>query len=265
MQRRTFVLLFLSLSLTSLFAQTDETIPMDPAVRSGVLSNGLRYFIKTNARPEKRVELRLAVNTGSIMEDDDQLGLAHFVEHMAFNGTTHFQKNDLISYLQSAGVKFGAHINAYTSFDETVYMLTLPSDKQDIIHNGFLILEDWAHGITFDSLEIEKERGVVIEEWRTGIGAQQRMSDQYWPKLFYGSRYAERMPIGKKEILEKFSHASIKRFYKDWYRPELMSVIAVGDIQPDSIEYLIRKHFSNIATSDAKKVRPRNDFPVPPH
>lgn len=265
MQQRTFVLFFLSLSLTSLFAQTGETIPMDPAVRSGVLSNGLRYFIKTNARPEKRVELRLAVNTGSIMEDDDQLGLAHFVEHMAFNGTTHFQKNDLISYLQSAGVKFGAHINAYTSFDETVYMLTLPSDKQDIIHNGFLILEDWAHGITFDSLEIEKERGVVIEEWRTGIGAQQRMRDQYWPKLFYGSRYAERMPIGKKEILEKFSHASIQRFYKDWYRPELMSVIAVGDIQPDSIEYLIRKHFSNIATSDAKKVRPRNDFSVPPH
>jgi zinc protease len=180
---------------------------------------------------------------------------------MAFNGTKNFKKHELVDYVESIGMRFGADLNAYTSFDETVYMLTVPTDSLPIVEKGFDILEDWAHLVSFDDDEIDKERGVVIEEWRLGRGAEARMFDKQFPILFKNSRYAERLPIGKKDILESFKHDTLRRFYKDWYRPELTAVIAVGDFDKAMIEKLIRKHFSAIPASSGK--RPRTLFPVP--
>ena len=241
----------------------DNLLPVDPLVRIGKLENGLTYYIRNNKKPEKRVEMRLVVNVGSMMEDDDQLGISHFVEHMAFNGTKNFEKNEIVSYLQSIGVQFGADLNAYTSFDETVYILPIPTDDEDILKQGLQILEDWAHNVTFSEEEIDKERGVVIEEWRLGRGADQRMRDEYFPVLFKGSRYAERLPIGKKEIIENATYETIRRYYRDWYRPDLMSVIAVGDIDVDQMEAMIKAHFSNLI--NPVNERPRKSYPVPDH
>jgi zinc protease len=241
----------------------NQQIPMDHRVKQGILPNGIKYYIQKNAKPEKRVELRLAVNAGSLQEDDDQIGLAHFVEHMCFNGTKNFKKNELVSYLQSVGVRFGAHLNAYTSFDETVYILTLPSDKQDIMDKGFQILEDWAHNVTFEDAEIDKERGVVIEEWRTGLGAGQRIRDKTFPVIFKDSRYAQRLPIGKKEILESFKYDTIRRFYRDWYRPDLMAVVVVGDVDEAAMEAKIKEHFGKILP--VENPRPRKDAEIPDH
>ena len=240
----------------------DSELPVDPNIRRGTLENGLTYYIRKNDKPENRVELRLAVNAGSILENDDQLGLAHFTEHMAFNGTEHFAKNELVSTLQSAGVRFGAHLNAYTSFDETVYMLLLPT-VDTTLEKGWQILEDWAQGITFEDEEIDKERGVVIEEWRIGQGARQRMRDEYLPVLLADSRYAKRLPIGTKEILEDFDYETVRQFYKDWYRPDLMAVIAVGDINVDSVEAQIKEHFGRLENPD--QPRERIAYEIPNH
>ena len=244
-------------------ADLGEDLPIDPAVTVGQLDNGLRYYIRANERPEKRAELRLVVNAGSVLEDGDQLGLAHFLEHMAFNGTEHFEKQELIDYLQFIGMRFGADVNAYTSFDETVYMLTVPTDSTEIVETAFQILEDWAHGLAFDSLEVEKERGVVLEEWRLGQGAYSRIRDQQFPVLFQGSRYAERLPIGDPEVLETFDHATLKRFYSDWYRPDLMAVVAVGDFDPEWIQDLIHRHFEGLEGPEVE--RPRPAVAVPGH
>ena len=223
-----------------------QVMPVDPKVKIGRLSNGLTYYIRQNKLPEKRVELRLVVNTGSVMEDDDQLGLAHFMEHMNFNGTKRFPKNELVSYLQSIGVEFGADLNAYTGFDETVYILPVPTDKPGLIDKGLQILEDWAHNALLDSVEIEKERNVVIEEWRLSRGADERMMKQTLPVQYQGSKYADRLPIGTRASLENFSHESLRRFYKDWYRPDLQSIIVVGDIDVNDIEQKIKETFGDI-------------------
>ena len=171
-------------------------LPTDPQLRTGMLPNGLRYYIRRNGKPEKRAELRLVVNTGSVLERDTQLGYAHFVEHTAFNGTTHFARNELVSYLQSVGVQFGADLNAYTSFDETIYVLPVPTDTAAIVSRAFQILEDWAHGQTFDSTQVVGERGVVREEWRGRKGASDRVTRQVMRVALKGSRYATRLPIG---------------------------------------------------------------------
>lgn len=260
---------FLLLGLIpALLAQTPAfdpaaPIPVDPNVKIGTLKNGMRYYIRHNERPDDRVELRLVVNAGSILEDADQLGLAHFTEHMAFNGTKNFEKNEIVDYLQSIGVQFGADLNAYTSFDETVYILPIPTDDENIVNQGLQILEDWAHNLTFDGAEIDKERGVVIEEWRLGQSGERRMLDKYLPVIYKDSRYAERLPIGTKENLETFPHEVIKRFYKDWYRPDLMAVVAVGDIDVAAMEAKIKKYFGRIPA--AKKPRERAEFKVPDH
>ena len=238
-------------------------MPIDPAVRIGKLDNGLTYYIRKNSKPEKRVEFRLAVNAGSVLEDEDQRGLAHFVEHMAFNGTKNFEKNELVHYMQSVGMKFGPELNAYTSFDETVYMLTVPTDSAEALQKGFQIMEDWAHNFLFDTAEINKERGVLVEEWRLGRGPFQRMQDQFIPVLFNGSRYGERMPIGKKEIIEGADYNTIRKFYTDWYRPDLMAFIVVGDIDPDATEKTIQEMFGRITAPQAP--RPRTKFDVPDH
>lgn len=245
-------------------AVQSPVIPTDESVKTGVLPNGLTYYIKQNAKPEDKVSLRLVVNAGSILEDEKQLGLAHFMEHMNFNGTKNFQKNELVDYLQTVGVKFGAHLNAYTSFDETVYMLPIPSDDEEILEKGLLILEDWAHGALLTDEEIEKERGVVLEEYRIGLGADKRMLDKYIGKMMHGSRYAERLPIGTKEVLENFEPEDLRRYYKDWYRPDLMAVVAVGDIDVDDMEQRIINHFGGIVPASADAPT-RKEFDVPDH
>ena len=238
-------------------------LPIDPAVRSGKLENGLRYVIRENKRPENRAELRLVVDAGSILEDDDQRGLAHFVEHMAFNGTANFPKQDIVNFLEGIGMRFGPDLNAYTSFDETVYMLQVPTDSAEVMEKAFRILGDWAHRVKFDPEEIEKERGVVIEEWRAGRGAGARMRDAQLPVLLKDSRYAERLPIGQKALLDTFAHESLTRYYRDWYRPDLMGVIAVGDFNADSIEALIEKTFAPIPKAENPRVR--TSYTVPDH
>ncbi|KAB8155304.1 insulinase family protein [Kordia sp. TARA_039_SRF] len=232
-----------------------NVIPTDPNVKIGTLSNGLTYYIQNNGKPENKVELRLVVNAGSILEDEDQLGLAHFMEHMNFNGTKNFKKNELVDYLQSIGVKFGAHLNAYTSFDETVYILPIPSDDPEKLEKGFQIIEDWAHNALLTDEEIDNERGVVLEEYRLGKGADERMLQKYLPKILYGSKYAKRLPIGTKENLETFEYESLRRFYKDWYRPDLMAVVAVGDVDVAVLEEKIKSHFGKIPAAVNPKPR----------
>lgn len=235
----------------------------DTAIRIGRLPNGLRYFVRRNARPEKRAELRLVVNAGSILEDDAQRGLAHFVEHMAFNGTRRFPRADIVNYLERIGMRFGADVNAYTSFDETVYMLQVPTDTARLVATALDILEDWAHGIAFDPAELKKERGVVVEEWRTGRGAGERIQDKQFPVMLHRSKYAVRLPIGTKENLETFADSLAVRFYRDWYRPDLMSVVAVGDFDPGDMVRQIEQRFARIATP--ARPRPRVEAPVPDH
>jgi len=238
-------------------------VPVDPRITVGTLPNGLRYYLRANNQPQRRAELRLVVNAGSILEDDDQRGLAHFVEHMCFNGTRHFPKQDVVAFLQSTGMRFGAHINANTSFDQTVYQLQIPTDSPAVIDRSLLILEDWAHAVSFDPDEIDKERGVILEEWRTGLGAGARMLDVQLPVILKDSRYAERLPIGKPEIIRAFPYDRLKKFYTDWYRPDLMAVVAVGDFDVASVESLIRSHFGSIPA--AVNPRPRPTYDVPDH
>lgn len=256
-------LLALPLSGVAQDVKGDSPIPFDPNVRTGKLKNGLTYYIRKNIKPENKVDLRLVINAGSILEDDDQQGLAHFMEHMCFNGTKRFPKNALVDYLQSIGVKFGQHLNAYTSFDETVYFLPIPSDDPAKVEKGFQILEDWAFNTVLTPDEVDKERGVVLEEYRLGLGADNRMMKRFMPKMMYQSHYANRLPIGQKEILENFKHEKIVKFYKDWYRPNLMSVIVVGDINVDEMEKKVKDHFSSY--KNPKNERPRKVYDVPNH
>ncbi len=238
-----------------------QTLPIGPQVTVGRLDNGLRYYIQKNSRPEKRLELRLVVKAGSILEDEDQLGLAHFTEHMAFNGSTHFKKHELVSYLQSIGLKFGADLNAYTSFNETVYILPLPTDKRENIEKGFLVLEDWAQGLSFNEADVDMERAIVLEEWRLGRGAQDRMNKVLYPKIFDGSLYARRLPIGTQESLTGFRFDALKRFYRDWYRPDLMAVVVVGDIEIQDAKALVESHFGKLKNPDNPRQR---SYPVIP-
>ncbi len=251
----------LGLSTATQSPDLAQSLPTDPTLIQGQLDNGLRYFIKNNLKPENRAELRLAVNAGSILETEGQLGLAHFLEHMAFNGTQNFPKMDLVNYLESIGMRFGPDLNAYTSFDETVYMLQVPTDSISQLEKAFQILEDWSHLMSLEGEEIDKERGVVIEEWRLGRGAGRRMLDQELPIILKGSRYAERLPIGKKEIIETASYETICKFYHDWYRPDNMAVIAVGDFDPDQIQGYIEKHFGRLVKPSTPLDRPVYDVP----
>jgi zinc protease len=244
-------------------ALLDKNIPVDPKITVGQLANGLRYYVRENKKPENRAELRLVVNAGSVLEDDDQLGLAHFLEHMAFNGTKNFAKHELIEFMESIGMRFGPGLNAYTSFDETVYMLQIPTESEEVIEKAFQILEDWTQALSLENEEIDKERGVIIEEWRLGRGANARMMDKQFPIIFKGSHYADRLTIGKKEIITNFEHDVLKRFYRDWYRPDLMAVVAVGDFDSGKVEPLIIKHFAQLPK--ATDPRTRTVFPVPNH
>ena len=235
-------------------------LELNPLVRTGELENGMKYYLMYNLKPENRAEFRLAINAGSILEAEDQLGLAHFVEHMCFNGSANFEKNELVDYLESIGVNFGAHLNAYTSFDETVYMLKLPTDSAEILDNGLQVLEDWAHLVSFEPEMIDDERGVVIEEWRSSLGPDMRMTYEYLPVVLEGSQYAERLPIGDPILLDTFHYESLTRFYNDWYRPDLMGLIVVGDFDMDEMEQRIIDQFSGMPATEGPE---RVDYGIP--
>jgi zinc protease len=243
-------------------AQVSGPMPLAPDLLTGTLDNGLTYYIRKNTEPENRAVFRLVVDAGSILEDDDQLGLAHVVEHMAFNGTENFEGNELIKTLESFGLKFGAHLNAHTSFDETVYKLTVPTDNADQMTSSMLILHDWADGLAFDGEEIERERGVVLEEWRRSQGSGTRVRDQLIPMMYADSPYPDRLPIGTEASLLGFEHEALVRFYNDWYRPDLMALIAVGDFDPQVMEATIKAQFSDIEGPAEPRVRVRSDVPA---
>ncbi|TVR85691.1 MAG: insulinase family protein [Spirochaetaceae bacterium] len=257
------ILLLLPLAVGAQSVEDRLALPIDSAIRHGQLENGVRYIIRKNEEPAGRAFLRLVVNAGSTLETENQLGLAHFVEHMAFNGTEDFEKDEIIAYLESLGMRFGPDVNAYTSFEETVYMLQLPTDSTERLERAFHILENWAHKVSFDPEEVERERGVILEEWRVGLGAQTRLRDAQFPILFQGSRYADRLPIGKPEVFMNAPREELLAFYREWYRPELMSVIAVGDFDKDLVEGFIHKFFGRIESRDDAPERP--EFLVPEH
>jgi zinc protease len=246
-------------------APTDlmERLPLDSAIRTGVLDNGLTYYIRRNTEPAKRAELWLAVNAGSVMEDDGQKGLAHFLEHMMFKGTQRFPSQALFDFLEGIGMKFGPEINAYTSFDETVYTLQIPTDREADVSKALDLLHDWAGAATLSSQDFDKERGVIVEEWRlrdkTAAG---RMQDKIVPMLLGDSQYAKRLPIGDMEIIRNAPVETLRAFYQKWYRPDMMAVIAVGDFDVDKVESLIRERFSKLPEADANAA-PRPAFDVP--
>ena len=240
---------------------TTGPLPVDAAITRGTLPNGLRYYVRKNGLPEKRVLLWLAVRTGSLYEDDDQRGLAHLLEHMAFNGTKHFKPGELVSFFETAGARFGPHVNAYTSFDETVYMLQVPTDKEGLVDKGLLALSDFAGGMTLDPAEIDKERGVVIEEWRLRLGAQWRILEKQAPVLYHQSRYAERLPIGTPEILRTFPAQRIKDFYETWYRPDRMAVVVVGDIDQKTIVATVAELFTPLTARRPAAKEPNHAVP----
>jgi zinc protease len=241
----------------------DRTLPIDPAVKTGKLPNGIQYFIRENKRPANRVSMRLAVDAGAIQEDPDQRGLAHFIEHMAFNGSEHFKPGELVSFLESIGARFGPHVNASTSFDETIYMLEIPTDRPGYVDRGMTVLQDFAAGISLLPAEIEKERGVVLEEWRGRLGAGSRLTDKQLPVIFQGSRYADRLPIGLPEILKSAPRERLLAFYQKWYRPDHMAVVVVGDLPVADAEKMVIAHFGGIAP--AKGAASTVDTSVPAH
>ncbi|MCY4391916.1 MAG: insulinase family protein [Chloroflexi bacterium] len=233
----------------------DGNLIFDPAVVRGTLSNGMAYYIRHNQEPRERAHLSLVVKAGSVLEEEEQRGLAHFVEHMAFNGTERFAKQEIIEYLESIGSSFGAHLNAYTSYDETVYFLEIPTDDPEILEKAFQILSDWAYAISFDPEEVELERGVVLEEWRLGQGFDSRWRDGIYQALFGSSRYSERSPIGLPEVIETAPVEQLRAYYERWYRPELMALVAVGDFDPDLIEAKITQYFAPPPEGEAQQER----------
>lgn len=244
--------------------KTDLTakVPVDKKVRIGHLDNGLTYYIRANKMPENRIQFRMVTNAGSILEDEAQRGLAHFCEHMAFNGIEGLPHNQMIDTLQKNGIEFGRGINAYTSFDETVYYVDMPADNPEMVTMGLTILNGWCGGLLFDPQELEDERGVIHEEWRGNLGAQERLREKTWPIMLNNSRYAYRLPIGLESVIMGFKRPDIVRFYKDWYRPDMQAVIIVGDIADvDAMEARVKDIFSKHAKAVNPKQRPVFDIP----
>ena len=241
----------------------NSELPVDPSVTIGKLDNGLTYYIKENNKPEDRALFQILVYAGSVQEDEDQKGLAHFLEHMCFNGTENFPKNELIDFLESTGMRFGADINDSTGFERTLYFVEVPTDSAEIMKNGMKVLEEWAHKVSLDPKEIEKERGVIMEEWRVYKGAQDRVMKKHYPVMFHDSRFADRLPIGDTSVIQNAPREAFLRFYEDWYRPSLMAVIAVGDFDKDKIEQMIKKRFSKIKPVENPKEH--KIYPVPDH
>lgn len=266
MTRRLFLLPMLLLGLLSVLRvaaqQEMQPLPIDPKVRYGKLPNGLTYYIRHNAQPKERADFYIAQNVGSILEEENQRGLAHFLEHMAFDGTKNFPGHGMDDFIESVGMRGGENFNAYTSFDETVYMImNAPVTNPSTVDSCLLILHDWSSFITLADSAIEKERGVIREEWRTRQDAQARLWEQQLPKMYPGSRYANRMPIGSIDVIDNFKPDELRAYYKKWYRPDLQAVIVVGDINVDTVEADIKRIFSDIPAPVNAAVR--EDFEVP--
>ena len=251
-------------------SKPDTPLAFDPSVVRGTLANGLVYYVRHNEEPRNRAQLSLVVKAGSILEEEDQRGLAHFVEHMAFNGTERFEKQQIVDYLESIGSTFGADLNAQTGFDHTMYWLEIPTDDPEILETAFQILSDWAYAVTLAPDEVELERGVILEEWRISRGFGARFQDNWFPLLFGSSLYNERSPIGLTEIIETAPVERLRDFYQRWYRPDLMAVIAVGDFDTELIEAKVRQHFAPPPDGEAAQaraaagsptIRPRFDVP----
>lgn len=259
---RLFLFVFFLISSLTLHAQQNQPLPIDPNVRYGQLENGLTYYIRANQEPKERAEFYIAQNVGASLENDDQNGLAHFLEHMAFNGTKHFPGKGIINYLESIGVRFGYEINAYTSLDETVYNLSsVPTTREGIIDTALLVLHDWSNFITLAGDEIDSERGVILEEWRTGQGAGRRMWKKTNAIKYAGSQYAKRDVIGDTAVIKHFDHQALRDFYHKWYRPDLQAIIVVGDIDVDQIESKIKTLFSDIPRMPNAGERPVYELP----
>ncbi len=256
--KKVFFLFSFIFLISSLFAQSlelNDKLPNDPKVIHGTLKNGMKYYIRSNKNPENRAEFALSVNAGSVLEDDDQQGLAHFTEHMAFNGTKNFPKNELVNYLESLGMKFGPEVNAYTSFDETFYGIKVPMDKPEFVDKGLLVLFDWASQLSLETEEINAERGIIHEEWRMGQGAMDRMQRKFLPVIFHNSIYADRLPIGLMDVVDNCDPEALRRFYRDWYRPDLMAVIIVGDFDAKEMERKVIDLFSQIPARENPRER----------
>jgi zinc protease len=245
------------------YKSLNDKVPNDTSVLYGKLENGLTYYIKSNKKPENRADLQIVINAGSVLEDDDQKGLAHFTEHMCFNGTKNFPKQELVSFLESTGMRFGADVNASTGFDQTYYTITIPLDKEGFLEKGMQVLEDWAHNVSFEADEIEKERGVILEEWRLHKGANERIMMQHFPTLLYKSKYTDRLPIGDTSTIKHAPREFFMRYYEDWYRPNLMAIIVVGDINKNEVEKMIKERFSGLKNPPNPRVK--GEFPIQPH
>ena len=238
-------------ALTSTVAQEMPPIPVDPEVRIGKLDNGLTYYIRHNEYPEKVANFYIAQRVGSIQEDDSQRGLAHFLEHMAFNGSEHFKGNGIIDFTRSLGVEFGSNLNAYTSIDQTVYRVCdVPTTRQSALDSCLLIIKDWSNGLLLEEEEIVKERDVVHNEWRMGEGPSQRMITRDLPRMYPGSKYGERMPIGLMSVIDSFRPETLRAHYHKWYRPDNQAVIVVGDIDVDHTEAKIKEMFAGIVVPE---------------
>ena len=254
--------LFLLISLFSISLSAQSVIPMDSSIRYGKLENGLTYYIRSNKQLENRADFYIAQNVGAILEEDYQNGLAHFLEHMAFNGTKNFPGKGIINYMESIGAQFGTNINAYTSLDETVYMLrSIPVHRAGIVDSALLILHDWSSFISLEAEEIDKERGVILEEWRTGAHANRRMWKESNKQKYPGSQYAKRDIIGDTAIINNFMHETLRDYYKKWYRPDLQALIIVGDISVDTVEMSIKKLFADIPAPVSRAPRPIYSIP----
>ena len=265
--KKFFLFAFLTVSLFSM-AQQNQPLPVDPNVRTGVLDNGLTYYIRHNGMPEQRVDFYIAQKVGSMQEEDNQAGLAHFLEHMAFNGTTNFPKKTMLEYLQNNGIKFGTNINAYTSFDETVYYISnVPTTNKNLVDSCLLVLFDWSSGIALEEEELDSERGVIREEWRTRGGAQARIWEKLLPAMYKDSKYANRLPIGSIDVINNFKPEEIRAYYHKWYRPDLQGIIIVGDIDAEAVEKQVKDMFSTIKLDPDRAEReyypvPDNEAPV---
>ena len=258
MKRLTLTLLAMLALSATMFAQQAMPVPFDPNVRRGKLENGLTYYIRHNEKPAQRANFYIAQKVGSILEEDDQQGLAHFLEHMAFNGTKNFPGKALLNYMEHNGVKFGENVNAWTSIEQTVYMLTnVPTTNMNLVDSCILILHDWSSFISLEGEEIDKERGVILEEMRQGQGAQMRIYEKMLPEIYPNSPYGHRLPIGTKEVVSGFDHEALRAYYHKWYRPDLQGIIIVGDIDVNEVENHLKSIFEDIPApvNPAERIR----------
>lgn len=241
----------------------DALLPFNPEVRHGRLENGMEYYLLEHSEPENVILLRLVVDAGSVLETESQRGLAHFLEHMAFNGTESFGETELVAYLEGLGIQFGPDINAYTRFDETVYKLEIPSDDPEALAVGFEVMKEWAGSITFAPEAIERERGVIVEEWRTGRDAGRRMLEEHIPILLADSRYAVRLPIGDMDIVRSAPRSEFLSYYQRWYRPDNMAFIVVGDLPVSRMEQMTRDYLGALQRPEQALHRPTFSVPDP--